>query len=379
MKNYLIKILALIILLSSCGKKEEIVSTDLELKKVSFEQLDGWLEDNVTQAREAFLRSCKRLKNKTSKYIADAQIKILTKDYKRVCLLAENGKADDFRHIIENNFTPYLVSYKGEINGKFTAYYEPKIKVSLIANDKYKYPIHAKPLDMIEFNPNDFDEKLPSKRLFGRVENNKLIPYFARTEIIEGKGNIPVLLWADSFVDVYVMHIQGPAVAEFEDGKQIRISYAATNGLPFKGIGSILLQSGEIDKNEASMGKIKKWMLNNPEKAKKYMNQNPRYVFHQLIGASGPLGAMGEPLVAGRSLAVDRNFIPLGALIWLNTKLPDGKPLQCLVNAQDVGGAIKGAIRGDYFWGSGGDEILEKAGKMNSIGSYYILLPNHGE
>ena len=127
------------------------------------------------------------------------------------------------------------------------------------------------------------------------------------------------------------------------------------------------------------MDKVKKWLQDNPQKAIRYMNENPRYVFHRLIGASGPLGAMGTPLAAGRSLAVDKNFVPLGALLWLDTTAPDGKPIRKLVNAQDVGGAIKGAIRGDYYWGSGGDDILELAGKMNSAGSYYILLPKQGK
>lgn len=125
------------------------------------------------------------------------------------------------------------------------------------------------------------------------------------------------------------------------------------------------------------MGSIKKWLFNNPTKAAKYMNENPRYVFHRLIGAIGPLGAMGQPLTAGRSLAVDKTYVPLGALLWLDTATPQGNPLRKLVNAQDVGGAIKGAIRGDYYWGSGGDEILEQAGKMNSAGKYYILLPKN--
>ena len=377
MNKLFIKVIALIILISSCGKEEKVHPTpDLVLQKTSFEQLAGWNNDDISEAKDAFLLSCQRLQNKQSQYISNAEIKILTKDYKRICLLAKKDKHENFRTFVEQNFTPYLVSFKGKTNGKFTAYYEPKIRVSKQKDGKYKYPIHAKPLDVIEFNPHDFDASLPSKRLLGRIENNKLIPYFSRAEIINGKGNIPVLLWADSFVDVFVMHIQGPAVAEFEDGSTIRISYADTNGLPFKGIGSILLRNNELKAGETSMGQIKKWLLKNPEKAQIYMKQNPRYVFHQLIGASGPLGALGIPLSAGRSLAVDKSFIPLGALMWLDTTLPDGKPLQRLVNAQDVGGAIKGAIRGDFFWGSGGDEILDMAGKMNSGGKYYILLPN---
>ncbi|MBE6444942.1 MAG: hypothetical protein E7019_02645 [Alphaproteobacteria bacterium] len=377
-KNF-IKILLLAITLVSCGKKETKQVSDLELKKVSFEQIEGWNTDNHEEAFDAFLQSCERLKNRNGTFIANSEIKIPTTDFLSVCKKAHDIEATQFKNFVEANFEPNLVVYKNNHIGKFTSYYEPKIKVSYKKNETFKFPIHAKPLDLIEFNPHDFDNNLPSKRLVGRIEDQKLIPYYTRDEIYKGKGQIPVLLWADSFVDVYIMHIQGPALAELPDGSQIRISYADTNGLKFSGIGSILLDNNELKKGKATMIDIKNWLLNNTEKALSYMNQNKRYVFHQLIGATGPLGAMGIPLTAGRSLAIDPRFIPLGALMWLDTTAPDGKKIQKLISAQDVGGAIKGAIRGDYFWGSGGDEILALAGKMNSEGSYYIFIPKSGE
>lgn len=126
---------------------------------------------------------------------------------------------------------------------------------------------------------------------------------------------------------------------------------------------------------KADMISIKKWLNDNPAEAQKLMRENERYIFHRIIEGKGPVGAFGVPLTAGRSLAVDRRYVPLGALMWLSTRTPDGKPLNKMVAAQDIGGAIKGAVRGDYFWGSGGDEILAQAGKMNSAGHYYILIP----
>ena len=387
MNRCLLKILCLFLLLSACGKEEEktpppaepAAETRLKLEERSFSQLPGWQQDNQGEALEAFLLSCEKLAATKNEFIGNAEIKIPTALYRQICKEAALTPAAQFRQFAEEHFIPYLVTYDGSAEGKFTAYYEPLIRVSHEKDDKYKYPIHAKPLDLIEFNPRDFDAEMPSKRLVGRVKGQKLVPYYAREEILAGKGNAPVLLWSDSFVDVFVMHIQGPAVAELPDGSRIRISYADTNGRSFQGIGSILLRHGELKPGGASMDKVKKWLLDNPQKAIRYMNENPRYVFHRLIGASGPLGAMGTPLAAGRSLAVDKNFVPLGALMWLDTTAPDGKPIRKLVNAQDVGGAIKGAIRGDYYWGSGGDDILELAGKMHSAGSYYILLPKQGK
>ena len=171
------------------------------------------------------------------------------------------------------------------------------------------------------------------------------------------------------------MQIQGSAVAQMEDGSKIRIGYADNNGRQFKGIGSILLEEKLIKPGQASMGKIKKWLKENPEKAVAPMNKNERYVFHRLINSEGPIGAQGVSLTAGRSLAVDRKYIPLGALLWLETNGPDKEEIHKLVIAQDIGGAIKGGVRGDYFWGSGDDDVLEKAGKMHAKGKYYILLP----
>ena len=378
MKRGFFYIWALILLLSACGKEESgapVPATGLKLEKVSFADLNGWNNDNQAEAFEAFGLSCRAIAKSKAEFLGNADIKIKTADYKRICAKATKINARDFRRFVEENFIPYAVSFDGSKVGKFTAYYEPLIHVSYSKDETYKYPIHAKPTDLVEFNPRDFDQTMPSKRLVGRVNGQKLVPYFNRADILSGKGKVQTLLWADSFVDVFVMHIQGPAVAEFPDGSRIRISYADTNGREFKGIGSILLKHGELKPGEASMGNVKKWLLANPEKALKYMNENQRYVFHQLIGATGPLGAMGLPLTAQRSLAVDKSYVPLGALLWLETTAPDKQPIRKLVNAQDVGGAIKGAIRGDFYWGSGGDDILELAGKMNAAGNYYILMP----
>ena len=174
------------------------------------------------------------------------------------------------------------------------------------------------------------------------------------------------------------MQIQGAAVATLPGGEEIRVGYADNNGHSFRGIGSILLEKGLIKPGETSMSKIRDWLQQNGSTAKKNMLLNDRYIFHKIVKADGPIGAMGLPLVAGRSLAVDRQYIPLGSIMWLETTAPDGKPLNRLVMAEDVGGAIKGGVRGDYFWGHG-EEALEQAGKMNSSGRYFILLPKGTE
>ena len=127
------------------------------------------------------------------------------------------------------------------------------------------------------------------------------------------------------------------------------------------------------------MGKIKLWLKEKDVEVHKYMNENDRYVFHKINEQNATIGAQGAPLTAGRSLAVDTKFVPLGALLWLETSSTYNNKIEKLVVAQDIGSAIKGAVRGDYFWGSGGDEILKLAGSMNSKGRYFVLLPKNYE
>ncbi len=391
MKN-LWKLLLLLILVPGCGEEGKTPMPDTEknvqapekmpalaLKKSSFGQLQAWDKDATEELFHAFELNCKAINKMKTPFLGNAEIKISTAEYQSICRKFANIRPQELKGFIEQNFTPYLVMYNGSSEGKFTSYYEAEIKASYNKSGSYSVPVHGKPTDLIEFNPRDFDPTLPSKRLVGRVQNQKLVPYYTREEIVNRGVNAPVILWGDSYVDIYIMQIQGSALAVLDDGSKVRISFADTNGRPFKGIGSILLSKGVLKPGQASMGKIKKWLKQNPKNADRYLNENQRYVFHRLSGAEGPIGAMGLPLTAGRSLAVDKHFIPLGSLLWLETTGPNGEKIEKLVAAQDIGGAIKGAVRGDYFWGSGGDEVLELAGKMNAKGRYFILLPKTAE
>ncbi len=391
--NRVLYILILMFLLYACGEKQEKKempqpepsaeqTAALELRPAGFSELKNWRRDNMAELLKAFAATCRRLEKENSRYLFDAEIKLPTAQYQKICRgFAARGiqNSRDFRLFIEQNFQPWLVIGNGSEKGKFTAYYESALNASFHKTDKYKYPVYGRPDDLIEFNIADFDDRQKPKRYVGRLQNNRLIPYYTRAEIEAGAGNAPVLLWGDDPVDIYVMQIQGSAVADLDNGTQVRIGYADNNGHTFKGIGSILLSKGLIKPGEASMGKIKKWLKQNGQTALENMAENKRFVFHRLSAAEGPVGALGVPLSAGRSLAVDKHYIPLGSLLWLETNGPDGEPIEKLVIAQDIGGAIKGAVRGDYFWGSGKDEVLDNAGRMNSEGRYFILLPRTPE
>ena len=366
----------MLLLMTSCSKKTD---EDVVLSESSFSKLTDFEKDDFSDAYQAFRKSCQAISEKKGEYIDTSIIKINRKDYIDICIKSSGINPQKFNEFIKNNFTPYLVTYKGSPEGKFTSYYEAQINASYTKDDRYKYPIYGRPYDLIEVNLKDFDANLPAKKILGRVEDGKLKPYYTRKEIYEKGINAPVILWGDSYIDIYIMQIQGSAIANLPNGEKLRISFAESNGHPFKGIGSILLSKKLIPSGQASMGNIKKWLKENFDAAKNEMNENKRYIFHKISSNEGPVGALGVDLTAGRSLAVDKSIIPLGALLWLETTVPDNTKLNKLVMAQDIGSAIKGAVRGDYFWGSGGDDILEIAGKMNSKGQYYILIPNQSE
>lgn len=362
-------------MMTSCVKKDD----DVVLTKSSFSKLIDLKNDNASEVYYAFRKSCEALAEKKGDYIGENSIKINRKDFMNVCAKSAGVSPQKFKEFIKNNFTPYLVTYKGSSEGKFTAYYEAEINASYTKDETYKYPIYGVPYDLVEVNLKDFDKNLPNKRILGRVDNGKLVPYYTRKEIYEKGINAPVVLWGDSYIDIYIMQIQGSAVAKLPNGEKLRISFAESNGREFRGIGSILLSKKLIPSGQASMGNIKKWLKENFDTAKDEMNENQRYIFHKIGNGEGPIGALGVDLTAGRSLAVDKTIIPLGALLWLETTAPDNTKINRFVMAQDIGSAIKGAVRGDFFWGSGGDDVLEKAGKMNAKGQYYILIPNNSE
>jgi len=370
-------LLFLAFLTVSCSiHKQDGILQGLELKKATFEDLQGFENDDYTGLEQALKLSCKAVLQNPD-ILNDAKIKINKASYLRVCKKFDTqnlSKNDDLRTFIKQNFEPYAIFYNASDQGKFTSYYEAELKSSKTKHGKYKYPIYGRPNDLIEINLKDFDETLPNKRILGRIEGTKLTPYFTREQIEKSGIDAPVILWGDDKVDIFLMQIQGSAVALLDDGTSVRVSYADSNGHRFVGIGGLLLKKGLLKKGEASMDKIRDWLKKNPKIAEVNMNENPRFIFHKISDASGPIGALGVPLTAGRSLAVDPDYIPLSALLWLDTSAPSGEVLQKFVTAQDIGAAIKGAVRGDYFWGHGEKALLE-AGKMNASGKLYILLP----
>ncbi len=356
------------LLLTACTgtPKEEALS----LKPASFKALSGWEEDNHDDALKAFLLSCDRiLKKEESSSFGPDKWAGQYRDWQDVCKKAQ--RAGPAKLFFEQNFKPYkILSGQGK-EGLFTGYYEASLKGSYKKHGPYQYPLYARPQDLITVDLGAFREDLRGRRIAGRVINGALEPYETREGIDQKKRGVP-LVWVDSAIDAFFLHIQGSGRVILEDGSSIRVGYAGQNGHPYYAIGRELVKRSYLKKENVSMQSIRAWLEENPDKADEIMNTNKSYVFFKILEEKeGPLGGEGLPLTAGRSLAIDRSLIPYGVPVWLNTKEP---AIKRLMIAQDTGGAIRGPVRGDVFFGYGA-EAEKQAGEMKAKGHYWFLLP----
>src|SRR5262249_38543784 len=259
-------------------------------------------------------------------------------------------------------------------DGLFTGYYEPELRGSRVRTAAYAVPLYRPPRDLVS-------AEAAGETRVGRMVDGRLQPYYSRQAIDAGAlaGRGLELLWVDDPIDAFFLQLQGSGRVRLAEGGSLRVGYAASNGLPPTMIGRVLVERGELTKEAASMQVVRQWMRDHPDEATALMQMNARYIFFREIPNEGPIGALGVALTPGRSLAVDPKLLPLGAPLWLSTTYPAGtpeagQPLQRLVVAQDSGSAIKGAVRGDLYWGSG-DGALRYAGPMKQPGRLYLLLP----
>lgn len=339
------------------------------LSKANIEQVPGWTQDNFAEALETFRKGCPALLGQ--------------KSWNRVCAKAELAAGDSARSksFFTEEFDLFLVLAFGTESptGLVTGYYEPLLKGSRVRTARYRFPLYSPPQDLITVDLSELHPDLKHRRLRGRLEGNRLVPYFSREDIDGTKSPLKglELVWVDDAVESLFLQIQGSGQVQFENGERIRVGYADQNGHPFRGIGGILVRRGELRLEQASMQGIKDWARRNPRKVQQYMNANPSYVFFRELPSDlpGPLGALGVPLTAQRSVAIDPRVVPLGAPVFLSTTFPaSSQPLQRLMVAQDTGGAIAGPARADFFWGFG-DAAGQQAGRMKQNGQMWVLLP----
>lgn len=342
------------------------------LQKSSFAALPGWEKDSLREAWPAFLTSCSSL--------------IKRAEWRAACTSARQVNAADegaIRAFFESGFTPYqVINADGTDTGLVTGYYEPLLRGARRRGGVFQTPLYKAPDDLLTIDLASIDPDLKGKRLRGRVVGNKVVPYFSRAELLQsGALAGKELVWVDDPVEAFFLQVQGSGRVYLTDSKEmVRLAYADQNGYPYKSIGRYLVDKGEMPLAQASAQGIKAWVIANPSRQNELLNVNPSYIFFKeekiTDPSRGPNGAMGLPLTSQRSIAIDPQHIPLGAPVFLATTQPNSDTaLQRLVVAQDTGGAIRGAVRADYFWGFGND-AGEKAGAMKQRGMMWVLLPN---
>jgi len=335
----------------------------------TFSALPGWEQDDLRQAWPALLQSCRGLASKP--------------DWKAVCAAARAVDGNDaaaVRGFFESRFVPNLVrAADGADTGLITGYYEAMLYGSRKRAGAYQTPLYRVPSDLLTVDLGSVYPQLKGMRLRGRLSGKTVVPYSSRAEIARAPFAGKELLWVNDPVEAFFLEVQGSGRVQLDSGETVRVAYADQNGHPYKAIGRWLVEQGELTAEEATAQGIRAWIAANPGRRQELFNVNPSYIFfreEKLPDPSlGPKGALGVPLTPGRSVAIDPAFIPLGAPLYLaTTEAGSEVPMQRLMMAQDTGGAIRGAVRADFFYGFGPD-AMDRAGKMKQRGTVWVLLP----
>lgn len=361
-----------VLLLAGCMAKPVPQPPPLKvepLQPVSWGQVDGWALDFHPAAFEAFQNSCRAISKRQQWQIACSEAQFIPPDSEKLV-----------REFFERFFQPYQVNNDdGTAVGLITGYYGPELEGSREKTDEYRYPLYQQPDDLLIVDLDEIYPELNQYRLRGRVVGNRVVPYFERGEIDNGERPLQgqELFWVADPVELFFLHIQGSGRIRLDDGSRVMVNYANQNGHPYRSIGKLLLERKAMTRDQMSMQNIRRWVEQNPEAGEELLAENPSYVFFRELPEyyQSPPGSLGVPLTARRSLAVDPRTIPLGAPVFLATTFPGTDfPLKQLMVAQDTGGAIKGRVRADFFWGMGND-AGKIAGKMKQQGRLWVLLP----
>jgi len=370
-----------LILLASCSMPpapKPAQSEPQQLLPAKFADLPGWHDDQLVEALPALRLQCSRLALLPADTALGGEgIAAVyggaAGQWSDACAAARALSADaDPRTYFQSWFQPYRVITPSLVTG----YFEPLISGSLRQFGAYQTPVLARPADLREGTGMDAQ----GRPTLGRAVNGALAPYYTRAEIEAGAASSAThpVAWVRSPIDLFFAQVQGAMLLQLPEGGTLRLTFDGRNGLPYTPIGRILKEQGAIPAGQISMQTIRAWLEAHPARAKALMDRNESYVFFKVAPDSdpslGPPGALGVSLTAGRSAAVDKKFLPLAAPLFVDTTIPDGRPWQHLVLAQDLGSAIEGPGRVDIFMGAG-EPAAAWAGRMHQAGQVWLLLP----
>ncbi len=347
----------------------------------TFDELPGFASDPVAEVWPAFLVGCRAL-------TAKASTRALWQAPCTAAQAVDGGDAGAVRAFFVTNFSPYRVTAAdGNAVGLVTGYYEPLLRGSRVRSATFGVPLYAPPDDLLTVDLASLFPELKDKRVRGRVEGKRVVPYWPRAEFERNAASYgdKALVYVDDPIEGFFLEIQGSGRIALDDGTVVRLNYADQNGHPYRSVARVLIDRGELTYERSSLQAIQEWARAHPADVRALLDENPSYVFFRELPPpapgsldariDGPHGALGVPLLARRTIAVDPRSIPLGAPVFLATTEPlSSRPLQRLTMAQDTGGAIRGAVRADYFWGFGPDAGRE-AGRMKQDGRMWLLWP----
>ena len=354
------------------------------LEPLDFESLAGWVDDDHQATFRAFERSARALcaGQADPRPAQSAPPELLANA--RAALCADTTANRDVREFFEKRFRPFrIVPESG--GGFLTGYYEPCIPASRFETEEFRWPILARPTDLMTFGldppPIGFPKDVSGAK---RLSDGSLVPYADRAQI-EAERRDPIV-WVRDAVEAFLIQVQGSAQAEFPDGSRARLAYDGRNGLPYTSIGKILIESGEIAEGAMSLANLKAWLRRDRARGLDVMRRNRSFVFFKLVDDFdrdlGPIAGAGVPLSPLRSIAVDRLTWAYGLPFWIDAKLPwvdeTPRPFRRLMIAQDTGPAIVGPARADLFFGSG-DKAGARAGSIRHRAEFIALLPQGGE
>lgn len=349
----------------------------------TFADLPGYALDRVAEVWPALLVGCRKL-------VATASTAAVWRTACDAAQLVDGANETAVRAYLERHFSPYAVTTTdGLESGLVTGYYEPQLDGSRAPTPQFDVALYAPPEDLLTVDLVAMYPELAGKRVRARIDGKRVVPYWSRGEIEAGKAPLAgkELAYVADPLDAFFLQIQGSGRIALPGGEVLRLGYADQNGHPYVPIARVLIEQGELTLEGSSMQAIRDWSRRNPGRVAALLRENPSYVFFREIAApprgsleasiDGPLGTLDVPLLARRAVAVDARAIPLGAPLWLDTRSPTSQaPLQRLVMAQDTGGAIRGAVRADFFWGAG-EEAMDQAGRMREQGRLWLLWPRN--
>lgn len=366
--KHIIYFLFILLLILGCSKEPEpqkeakVLFDDLpktHLLKTDFDQLPNWNEEDYALALESFINNCRSTKTQNI--------------YQELCIRAVESQNPKI--FLQSEFIPYEIKTEnGEEQGLLTGYYEPQLNGSLVKTSTFKYPIYETPDDLIIVDLSSIYPDLKNYRLRGRLEGNKLVPYYTRKETKSEHMNARVICYTDSKLDLFFLEIQGSGRVTLTNGDTIFVGYANQNGHRYRAIGRYLVKINALKIEEVSLQSIRAWLVKHPQRMDEVLNYNDSVVYFKEKKKSAS-GALGLCLTPTRSIAVDRQYIPLGSMLYLSADIKN-KSVSKVVVAQDTGGAIKGAIRADMFLGYG-NEARETAGELKSPLKLWIFLPKN--